>query len=294
MRFLWIVFLLITFSINQSQSHTAPDISGHLLFFRSKHTLFPHPKRLNGYDYARKHYGFTNHYDDSTVAVFVPSGFKEGDQINFVFYFHGWWNNVRKSLKEFKLLQQFNSSEKNAILVFPEGARNAPDSFGGKLEQKNEFKWLVNDVLIFLQEQNFIRTKKVGTIVLAGHSGAYRVISFILNRGGLTDHIKEVYLFDALYDQIEKFAHWITAYNGRFLDIITPNGGTWQNSERLFNDLIDWGVATDSVHENNINIQTLTKQKRIFIFTDLRHSEVINPYFRLFLQSSQLPEAHKK
>ena len=287
MRFLWIMLLFFAFSLNQSHCQTPPDSSGRLLFFQSKHTPFPHPDRRKGYDYSGKHYGFKNHYKDSTIAVFIPQSFKAGEEVDLVFYFHGWWNTVQKSLKDFDLIRQFSRSRKNAILVFPESARNAPDSFGGKLEQKDEFKWLVSDVLKFLQEQNFIRTRKIGAIVLAGHSGAYRVISFILNRGGLTDHIKEVYLFDALYDQIEKFARWITVFNGRFVDIVTPNGGTRQNSERLLNDLIDWGFTPFSYQGSIIDTKTLRRHHLVFIFTTLKHSEVINPYFGLFLQTSQ-------
>ncbi len=293
MRLFLILLLALPFLCQNVLAQHSIDPRGKLLRITSAHTAFPHPDRYHGYDYRNKHFTFKNHYDDSTVAIFVPHAFKAQSAVNLFFYFHGWWNSIDKSLKDFKLIEQFISGNKNAIFVFPEGARNAADSFGGKLEQKGTFKKLVSDVLHTLQERHIIQTSEVGTIILAGHSGAYRVMAFILNRGGLTDHIKEVYLFDALYDQIEKYAHWITHYNGRFLDIVTPNGGTKANSEQLFEDLQDWGFKPFKYQGNAITATLLNGHRQIFIFTDLKHSEVMNPYLGIFLQSSTLPQIGK-
>ncbi len=116
------------------------------------------------------------------------------------------------------MIEQFHSSEKNAILVLAEGPKNSPDSFGGKLEEKNVFKLLVEEIIDTLENvyESDLEYRNIG---LAGHSGGYRVIAFILLHGGLTDKINEVILFDALYADVEKYSYWLDHYYGRFINI---------------------------------------------------------------------------
>ncbi len=88
-----------------------------------------------------------------------------------------------------------------------------------------------------MKEKKKIKSTTVGNIILARHSGAYRVISFCLMRGGLTNNISDVMLFDALYGQAEKYAHWIDNYKERFINIYTDSGGTKNETENLMADL---------------------------------------------------------
>jgi hypothetical protein len=83
-------------------------------------------------------------------------------------------------------------------LVLPETTKDAPGSYGGKLEQKGVFKKFSNDVLAKLKKEKAIpKNCKTGNIILVGHSGAYRVMAHILHNGDL--HIKEVILLDAVF-----------------------------------------------------------------------------------------------
>jgi len=95
---------------------------------------FPHPDRANGHTYQNKLYPAKEHYSDNTVALFIPRGFRETGSIDVIIHFHGWTNTVAGTLTTFHLVEQLVASGKNAILVIPEGPHNAPDSFGGKLE----------------------------------------------------------------------------------------------------------------------------------------------------------------
>jgi len=253
---------------------------------------FPDSKRMNGHIYDGKTYSAQEHYNDSSVAIFIPKGFKSTEKINFVVYFHGWNNNIDSACAQYKLIEQFCESNKNAIFIFPEGPKNSPDSYGGKLEEKNGLKNLINDVLRFLVESNKIKSTKVGNIILAGHSGAYRVISFCLMRGGLTKNISDVILFDALYGQTEKFAYWIENYKGRFIDIYTNNGGTKEETENLMNDLAAWNIPYFKTQESQLNFDDLKNNRVIFIHSDLTHNEVIakRNQFRDYLKTCALPD----
>jgi len=71
---------------------------------------------------------------------------------------------------------------------------------------------------------------------LSGHSGGYQVIASILDHGGLTNTLKEVWLFDALYARTDKFlASWDKSH-GRLIDIYTEHGGTREENGTIDGD----------------------------------------------------------
>ncbi len=251
---------------------------------------FPHPKRANGHTYNGNFYSAENHYSDSSVMIFIPNGFSPEEKTDFVFYLHGWYNNIDSACVQFNLIEQFANSKKNAILIFPEGPKNAPDSFGGKLEDKNGLKNLISDIVGFLKSKHKIKTDKVGKVVLAGHSGAYRAISFCLMHGGLTKNISDVILFDALYSQTDKFIHWITGFNGRFINIYTDDGGTKKETESLMGFLNKNKIQFYNDEENKVKKDDLMNNRLIFIHSDLTHNEVIakrNQFYN-FINTSKL------
>ena len=252
--------------------------------------MFPHEKRVNGYTYEGKLYPADEHYGDSTVAIFIPKGFRAGNTTDLVFYFHGWRNNVDDTFAKYRLAEQFAASGVNAVLVLPEGPKNAPDSFGGRLEETGVFSSLVDDILATLKARGVIETTRPGSIVLAGHSGAYRVMAFILARGGLTPNIREVYLFDALYGQTEKFAHWIEHSSGRLVVIHTPEGGTRAQTADFMDDLRAWNVPFTAVAESSVTPDLLRKSRLVFIESTLAHDDVVagGEQLRTFLSTGAL------
>jgi len=287
----WVQGLMVlcfaSFGLAQDLNWT-PAGTGQLAIIQSVNAPFPHPSRMEGHLYGDSLYSFEDHYNDRSVAIFIPKDFKPKRHIDMVFYFHGWGNNIQKSISQFDLLGQFSGSGKNAIFIFPQGPKNAKDSFGGKLEDPGIFKALVDEILEMLQSEDVIHSLKPGKIILSGHSGAYHVISSILNRGGLTEHITEVYLFDALYGQLEKFGHWLEGQDGKLVNIVTPNGGTLDNSLDLLDDLSDWGIGFVALEQDTVTVTDLSSAQVVTVFTSLGHSEVINPFFQRALESSGL------
>ncbi len=289
----FIVFCLIItvsgFSFSQPLTERYQHL-GQMFVPQLSSAPFPHPNRINGHVYDEKKYSAQEHYRDSSVAIFIPKGLRTSEKINFVVYFHGWNNNIDSACNQFKLIEQFCESNKNAIFVFPEGPKNSPDSFGGKLEEKDGLKNLIDEVLKYLSDNAKFKSAKVGNIILAGHSGAYRVISFCLMRGGYTKNISDVILFDALYGQTEKYVHWIENFNGRLINIYTDNGGTKYETENLMQDFDAWNIPYCSTEENKLKLKDLTDNRLIFIHTDLTHNEVISvrKQFRDYLKTSTL------
>ncbi len=288
-KLLILFFVLTSLSFSQSMTERYKHL-GEMFVEGFSSAPFPDSARMNGHIYNGMTYSFKDHYNDSSVAIFIPKGFKQTDSTNFVVYFHGWGNNIDKACAKFNLIEQFSESNLNAIFVFPEGPKNSRDSFGGKLEDKNGLKNLLNDVVKFLNEKGKLKSSKIGNIIIGGHSGAYRVISFCLMRGGLTPNISDVILFDALYGQTEKFSHWIETYNGRFIDIYTDSGGTKSESESLMDDLDGWGTSYFKSEEEELKPDDLINNRLVFIHTDLAHNEVVSKrnQFLLFLKTSRL------
>jgi hypothetical protein len=250
---------------------------------------FPHPARDTGHVYGTQRFPAALHYRDSAVGVFLPLGFRPDKPLDLVVHIHGWWANIDSVIVKFMLAEQLAQSGKNAVLVVPQGPKNAPDSFGGRLEEQDAFRSFVTDVGEALYTRQLVGSPTVRTMVLSGHSGAYRMMSFILLRGGVTDRISEVYTFDALYGQLEKFGHWLTNSKGRFVATYCDSGGTKSTTESLMEDLKGWQLPFAHWEETD-QAMDLKKDRITFIHSDLGHNEVIavRNQFQRYLSSGSL------
>jgi hypothetical protein len=248
---------------------------GELLLVHLDSAPFPHPARAAGHKYGEEFYPTDKHYQDNTVGIFVPKGFRPAAAgVDFVVHFHGWRNHVEKVLDHYELITQFAEGGRNAILVVPQGPYDAPDSFGGKLEDEKGFRRFLADVMATLRERKIIGLEGIGNIILSGHSGGYAVIASILAVGGLTEHVHEVWLFDALYGRTEKFMNWFdNSPSARFIDIYTESGGTKKETEKLMADLKEDKAPFMAKPEAAVTDKDLRQRRVIFIFTDLKHDD---------------------
>lgn len=280
------------FGADLAESYTA---QGQLILRSFSSAPFPHPQRAEGHKYKEEFFSAAEHYSDSTVSIFIPKGFRETGKIDFVVHFHGWRNHVEEVLRRYELIQQLVASERNAVLVVPQGPRDAPDSFGGKLEDDGGFKRFMDEVAETLRNKSALRKKDfaIGSIILSGHSGGYHVMGSILDRGGMSDHVKEVWLFDALYGQTDKFLAWFDKYHGRLLDIYTEHGGTKEETENLMKLLKQRGTPLQT-DEMKLTPPNLSTNQPIFLFTSLEHDKVpnANHTFRQFLETSCLEKVN--
>ncbi|HEX4121877.1 MAG TPA: hypothetical protein VH619_14750 [Verrucomicrobiae bacterium] len=263
---------------------------GRLIISNFATAPFPHPMRAEGHHYNDKFFSAAEHYQDSTVAIFIPKNFRPHRKIDFVVHFHGWGNNVTNALRKYQLPEQFAASGKNAILIVPQGPLNASDSFGGKLEDPDGFKRFIDEALETLRADGVIDKGEAGRIILSGHSGGYEVISAILARGGMTANVREVWLFDALYAKTERFVLWFDHHPGRFIDLYTEHGGTKEETEALMTALTGNGVSFFSGNEKEATRGDLAGNHLVFLYSDLPHDEVMQGRhtFLRFLETSSL------
>lgn len=197
---------------------------GETAIFPMASAPFPHASREAGYSNQGKEFPKDPHYVDSSVGLFVPTGYKPGERIHLLFYFHGWNNSVPAAMDTFKLREAVSNSGRNVILVFPEGPKNAADSSCGRLEEPGAFKALADEALAKLKEEGKIPHTTLGDVAVSGHSGAYKVLGYALKHGGIEENIREVYLLDASYGQLEEFTAWIGRHpEGRFRSVFTEH-----------------------------------------------------------------------
>jgi len=267
---------------------------GQLIVTQLAAAPFPHPGRADGHKYKEEVYSAKEHYSDSTVAIFIPKGLRDTGRIDFVVHFHGWRNHVEGVLEQYKLIEQMAQSRRNAVLVVPQGPRDAPDSFGGKLEDPGGFQRFMAEVLANLRQQTAGKWKEfdVGNIVLSAHSGGYQAAAACLDRGGLTPHITEVWLFDALYAETDKFLAWFDHGGSRFIDLYTEHGGTKEQTQQLMATLKERGTPLVSGQEGEINAADLRAGRAVFLYSRLPHNDVLDKHqtFVEFLKTSGLAE----
>lgn len=246
--------------------------------FQAINAMFPDTARAAGHQYQGKQFPAALHYNDASVLVHVPAHFKPSKPFELVFWFHGWYNHIDSATAYFHLLEQFDASGRNAVFVFPEGPKNAPDSYGGKLEQPGVFDGLVQEVLTSLQREKVLKKKQLPlttdlAITLAGHSGAYRVISKII----AYTNIEEVLLFDALYGGNENYMKWMAASEKhRLINIYTKDGGTRENSLLVAKELKNkWNLNPVLVNEKDLTNWHFVNHRILFIDSHQQHNEVI-------------------
>ena len=255
----------------------------------SAHTAFPDTGRANGHLYDSVLYDAATHYSDSSVLIMVPPQFSAGKNIDMVFWFHGWRNNIDSADVRYELSKQFFASGRNAVLVLAETAKDAPDSYGGKLEQPGVFDLLLNDVMNELKQQKIVSNKaSIGDVTLAGHSGAYRVIAYTLQNSGQKVH--SVFLFDALYAETDKFMNWIKLDpRNIFINWYTNHGGgTDEVSKDMMEALQKEALPFALTEEDSLTMDQLKRNRIVFVHSLREHNDIINDpdNFQLLLQAT--------
>jgi hypothetical protein len=260
-----------------------------LLRFSSPHNCFPDTARANGHldgDSIRQ--PRAGHYDDSSVLLVIPAGFHPSKTVDLVFWYHGWHNNIDTAVRFYGLADQFAASGRDAILVLPEAARNAADSYGGKMDQDGMFHLLVADVLDELKRSAGVASDAAaGHVVLAGHSGAYSVIANILDHG--QQPVDEVYLFDALYGHVSTFMNWAVAEPHHFVHWFTNTGyGPDAMSDTMMLALRQRQVAYGICEEESVSPAVFRENRILFVHSPREHNVIINKPddFALLLRNS--------
>ena len=281
------IFGAVIFAMTGMQSGFVKTEFGEVALPKFASAPYPHISREQGYMGSTKTFPRDPHYVDSTVGVFIPTTFRAGKTVNFVVHFHGHGNHVAKVFSDYDLQRQMKESGLNAVLVVPQGPRDAADSGDGKLQfEPKGLENLLNETVEFLAKSGKISSEThIGKVALTAHSGGYLVVSAILGKNELADKISDVILFDATYGGLASIADWVKAdRRHRLISICTDHLG--HNNAQLIAMLQKRGVATRVVMENDATVLEIGKRGPLVVLTTtLEHNEVISKrdYFAKWL-----------
>jgi beta-lactamase class A len=193
--------------------------------YRSPASPFPHRDRREGWTASDGTvYPAFPHYLDSSVVVFVPKGFRElPSGSNLIVHFHGHANDNLGVLEQDSIPQAVIARKINALLVLVQGPYRARDSFSGRMEEEGGLKRLVDDVLAAMQREKVVQSARPGRILISAFSGGFRPGAFVLEKGGLSDRVSTVFLFDALYAHGKYFLHWLLGGRGEIYGAYTDH-----------------------------------------------------------------------
>jgi hypothetical protein len=164
--------------------------------------------------YGGRVYWQNETYNDNRVLVHVPENFDARKPGVIVVFFHGNGATLERDVRDRQLVpQQISDSGVNAVLLAPQFAVDAADSSAGKFWQPGGFKRFMEEsaghLALLYGDPNSARAFANMPIVIVGYSGGFLPTAWSLDVGGVTNRVRGVFLLDAVYGQLDKFASWI-------------------------------------------------------------------------------------
>jgi hypothetical protein len=246
-------------------------------------------------------------YRDDTVYVFVPSHYRwrAEDGVAALVHFHGHNTTAERAMAAHQLREQLADSKQNALLIVPQLAVMSADSSCGLLDTPGGLSRLLTEAIavaarvgrVTLGDTAFPADASPGTVCLSAHSGGYHAAACCL-RAGAVD-VRETYLFDALYADVEVFRDWVVGRRGeplhrrhKLVSYFTEGGTTEVQNAGLRAQLDRAGVAcAHEMQEGELSRHDLSHAEAVFVRTGLWHSAVTweSNALRDVLYASALP-----
>jgi hypothetical protein len=229
-------------------------------------------------------------YRDDTVIVFVPSHYRYQDDegVATLVHFHGHTTTAERAMVAHQLREQVADSKQNALLVVPQLAVMAADSSCGRLESPGGLQRLLQEVVATaprearatLGDTAFPRDAELGTTCISAHSGGYHAAACCLRGGGVD--VRETYLFDALYSEVDTFREWVVARHGeplhrrhKLVSYFTEGAQTEANDRLLRTQLERVGVlCEEELQEGELSRHDISHAEAVFVRSGLWHSQV--------------------
>ncbi len=181
-------------------------------------------------------------YDDPSVHVFLPDGYRERGAQDLVVHFHGFDATLAETLPAHLYREQVYASGSNAVLVVPQGPVNAASGDFGKLMNPMGLANLTREVLVVLYRDGKIEAPVPGELRLTSHSGGYDAVATNLMPAAMAPPIVEVGLFDSMYGFVSTFESFVTS-GGKLRTSYTCCGGTESDNQTCQGDLTADGVS---------------------------------------------------
>jgi hypothetical protein len=186
-------------------------------------------------------------YNDNRVLMHVPENFDVRKPGVIVVFFHGNGATLERDVRDRQLVpQQISESGVNAVLLAPQLAVDAADSSAGKFWQPGGLKRFVTESADHLArlygDPGAAKAFANMPVIIVGYSGGFMPAAWSLEVGGLGDRVRGVFLLDAVYGELDKFASWIqNNRSGFFVSAYTRY--TKRHDHELMEMLKEKGIA---------------------------------------------------
>ncbi len=128
----------------------------------------------------------------------------------------------------------------------PQLAVDAADSSAGKFWQPGGFKRFMaesaDQLANLYGDPNAAKAFANMPIVIIGYSGGFLPTAWSLDVGGISDRVSGVFLLDAIYGELDKFASWIEHHRSGFF-VSSYTHYTAPRDHELMRMLRDKGIA---------------------------------------------------
>src|SRR3977135_1022236 len=153
-------------------------------------------------------------YNDSPGVADVPRTLGSRTPGGVAVVVHGKGATLERDVRDRQMVpQQISDSGVNAVLLAPQLAVNAADSSAGKFWQPGGLKRFVAESAEHLAglygDPGTARAFANMPVVIVGYSGGFMPAAWSLDVGGLGNRVRGVFLLDAVYGELDKFASWI-------------------------------------------------------------------------------------
>src|SRR6202007_1672553 len=142
--------------------------------------------------------------------------------------------------------RQISDSGVNAVLLAPQLAVDAADSSAGKFWQPGGLKRFVAESADHLAklyaEPAAAKAFANMPVVIVGYSGGFVPTAWSLEIGGLGNRVRGVFLLDAVYGELDKFASWIENNRSGFF-VSSYTHYTKRHDDELMQMLKHKGIA---------------------------------------------------
>lgn len=236
--------------------------------FSSSNSMFP-LKVANA-----KYPNTDSRFNDNSCLIYVPKHFDKKKAWHFFFWFHGSTNNIQSTIEQFKLREQLILSQVNAIIVMPEAAKNAPESYAGNWEQANNFNYFMEELKLKVKSEKIVdNVTQDNQLIIAGHSSAARALVRLMDFSSTT--IRGVLLFDAIYGNEQNIVNCLKRFtNCKLINLYSQREGCLRSSKKLMELFGKEKMNFISKQDTDISDEEL-KANRIFcLSSNLSHNDI--------------------
>jgi hypothetical protein len=235
-------------------------------------------------------------FNDNRVLIHVPKGFDVHKPGVIVVFFHGNGATLERDVRDRQLVpQQITDSGVNAVLLAPQLAVDAPDSSAGKFWQPGGLKRFLAEaaehLAVLTGDPGAAKSFASMPVVIVGYSGGFVPAAYSLDVGGIGSRLRGVFLLDAVYGELDKFASWIENNRSAFF-VSAYTHSTKRHDDELMRMLKDKGISVSEDMD-----QPLRPGSVVFVATPegvthrdyVTHAWTENPIKEILVKMAETP-----